>query len=753
MPKFCKILLICAALMLPAGCSKKEAPVAPVEKEAGSPSLGLMKVVPDDVIAFIAGGGCDNISPSFNKSTLGRIWNDDEVQTFIQALTEQLTVKIKQEIPDVNEAKMPGMLLNFAKLAMKRPIIFGVADKETEDGPPIYGFAILDAGGQKGEIAAAIDQLETLDEDNNITEKDLGGLKMHGPARDGGVPGYWGWVDDYFVFAVNDGDGLAIKHLQQPRTAAVDNLTMTPTDNDLFSAYLDCRKVGKTVEAVAEQESATDMLALVSTAIDTLGLKDVRTLSSAARFEGPHLVFSESAEVPQPRKGLFASLKPVDLKMFDLVDGRALRAGVFNCDVSVIYDSIMSAIKAVAPPPVSADIDKAIAQVQSQIQVDIRKDILGALAGPAVYYSLPGGTITEAPGGGFVAIAELKDAAALEKSLASLAELATSMGGNSVQISSKPQDNGKILHTCVIAPLAMMQVMPCWMTTDDHIVIASNPTLHKLALTRLNSPKTAPGSIRTVAGFKAATANLPKNLTYLSYTDSKVQFKQMMLAVQGMWPMVNMFASGAGIKLPPMLPSMTEIIDDMEPSVQYAWFDDKGLHAVYRGTGAEVSMGTIAGGAIGAGVALPALARTRNQAREIASRSNLRQIGIILQMYAQDNDNTFPDSMEQTKDYYKDAEILDSPRKPKDFDGPSYIYIPGHSSKTENPGQYIIAYENPEFCDGKINALFVDSHVEALEQDDFLEKLRSTYKLLNKEMPEIKFKEKKSGSSPFPFMR
>ncbi|MHC4743949.1 MAG: hypothetical protein ACYS8Z_18685, partial [Planctomycetota bacterium] len=691
--------------------------------------------------------------PAFNKSTLGRICNDAEVQAFVQTVTEQLIAKVKAEIPDANETEVPSMLLNFAKLVVKRPVILGLAGKETENGPPIYGFAILDAGGQKGEIAAAIEQLQTLDQNNNIEEKNVGGLKMHGPAHDGGVPGYWGWVDNYFIFAMNDGEGLGVKRLQQPRTATPDSLTMIPTNDDIFAAYVDCRKVGSLVETIAEQESATDMLALVSTAIDTLGLKDVRTLSSSARFEGANLVFSESMEVPQPRKGLFESLKPVDVKMFDLVDGRALRAGVFNCDMSVIYDTIMSAIKAVAPPQVSADIDKAIAQVQSQIQVDIRKDILGSLASPGVYYSLPGGTITEAPGGGFVAIAELKDAAALEKGLESLAKLATSMGGSSVQITSQPQDDGKVLHTCVIAPLAIVQVMPCWMITDDHILVASNPTLHKLALARLNSPKTAPGSIRTVAGFKAATANLPENLTYLCYTDSKVQFKQMMLALQGMWPMANMFAAGAGFKLPPMLPSLTEIIDDMGPSVQYSWYDDKGLHAVYRGSGAEISMGTVAGGAMGAGIALPALARARSQARQAVSRNNLKQIGLVLHMYAMDNDGRFPESIDQAKDYYKDARILDSPRKPTDFDGPSYIYIPGHSSKTEDSGQYIITYENPEFCDGKINALFIDGHVEALEPDKFLERLKSTYELLGKEMPEIKFKEAKSGGSPFPFLQ
>jgi len=286
-----------------------------------------------------------------------------------------------------------------------------------------------------------------------------------------------------------------------------------------------------------------------------------------------------------------------------------------------------------------------------------------------------------------------------------------------------------------------MQVMPCWMIVDDHILIASNPALHKLALGRLTSPQSAPGSIRTAEGFKKATAGLPGDLVYFSYTDSKVQFKQIMLALQGVWPMVNMFAAKADIQLPAMLPSLTGIMEDMGPSVQYSWFDDKGLHSIYRGSGVEVSAGSIAGAALGVGIMMPALARVRGQAREVASKSNLRQIGLVLYMYAQDNDGRFPKDFDEPNEYYKDASIFESPRKPEDFDGPSYIYVPGHSQDTEKSGDYVLAYENPEFCEDKIGVLFLDAHVESVEPDRFLELLEATYELLDKEMPEVKFRD------------
>jgi len=753
MVRFYRTLIICAVLAGLIGCSKKQEPSAPPKEQPAQkqePALGLMTVVPDNVVAFVAGGGCDNVKDAFEKSILGRMWNDPELKSFVDAATQQLLAKFKEEIGDANEAQVPGILLEFAKLAVTRPIIAGAAMKECEDGPPVYGFAILDGGSKKAEIAAALAKLEALDKKGDIVEVEVGTFKMHGPANDGGVSGYWGWAGDYLVLAVNDANGLAVAHIQQPRTAAPPDISQVPTDKDVFSMYVDCRKAADVVKVVADRQSASDRLAIIATVIETLGLNNVARLTSAARFAGPDLVFAESVGSPEPRAGLFASLKPVNMKMFDMVDARAVRAGAVNCGIASIYDTIMAAIEAGAPD-IAADIDQKIAEIQSEMKVDIRKDLLGSLAGPAVFYSIPGGIIMEAPEGGFVVIAEAKDAALLEKTLTALGEFATAKGKDVVRVSSQPQDGGRTLHTCVIAPLAMMQLMPCWMVVDDNIVIASNPGLHKLALGRVTSPRSASPSIRTTEGFQKAGAALPDNLVYFSYTDSKVQFKQIMLTLQGMWPMVNMFAAKAGIQLPAMLPSLTGIIEDMGPSIQYSWFDDKGLHSLYRGSGIEVSAGSMAGVALGMGIAMPALARTRQIAFRLYAGTNLSGIGKACLIYANDYDDKLPPNLEEL---IEKAELspksLESKSKPKDFDGPSFIYIAGQTT-SDDPAN-VVAYENPAFLSEGTNVLFMDGHVEWMKPEAFLSELEATYKRLGREMPEVKFKEG-GGSSAFPFLR
>ncbi|MBN2136774.1 MAG: hypothetical protein JW720_03105 [Sedimentisphaerales bacterium] len=738
MARYCQTIIICAALLLPVGCGKKDKPAAEETKKA--PPLGLMAVVPDNCVAFAATAGCDSLKPAFDTSILGRIWNDAEVQTFAKSLTDQLIAKARQEMPDPNQTAVPTLLLDFARSVAGRPFIAGAASMQTEDGPPVYGFVILDAGEKKAPIAAALAKLEALDKKGDIVEIPVGSFKMHGPADNKGVPGYWGWVENRLVFAVNDANGLAIKRLQQPRKAPPENLRQLTTADDLLAFHVDCQAVADIVKVVADRESATDKIEIIATVLDKLGLKNVASINSAARFAGPDLLFTESVEIPKPRTGLLADQDTINLKLFDMVDARAVRASAINCDPGALYDTVMTAVKA-ASPRAAADIDTKLAEIQADIKFDIHNDLLAAIKGNVLFYSLPSGAIMEAPGGGIVAIAEITAPAKLEKSLAALGNFAAAAGRQQgVTFTSQPQPNGKTLHTCVIAPLAMAQVMPCWMITDDHILIASNPSLHKFALTQMTSSKAAGPSIRTTEGFKKATAGIPKNLICLSYTDSRVQFKQIMLALQGVWPMANMVAAKAGIKLPAMLPSLSGIIEELGPSVQYSWFDDKGLNSIYRGSGLEISAGSVAGAALGVGVLMPALSRTRQVAIRMQSGTNLSGIGKACLIYANDYDGKLPPNLEELIEKCElSPKCLESAFKPKDFDGPSYIYIAGQTTSMDP--RNIVAYDNPAFMSEGVNVLYMDSHTEWTKPDEFLKDLEATYKRLGREMPEVKFRD------------
>ena len=204
--------------------------------------------------------------------------------------------------------------------------------------------------------------------------------------------------------------------------------------------------------------------------------------------------------------------------------------------------------------------------------------------------------------------------------------------------------------------------------------------------------------------------------------------------------MATMFAAKEGLTLPFVLPNLSYIIKDLGPSCKYSYSDSDGYRSCYRGSGVEVSVGAIAGGALGLGIMMPALARTRDVSKRMVSGTNLSGIGKALMIYANDYDDQFPPNLEELiKTVELSPRSLESPRKPKNFDGPSYIYITGQNTSMD-PGNIVI-YENPEFSSKGLNVLFLDTHVEWMKPDEFMKELRDTYERLGREMPEIKFKD------------
>jgi prepilin-type processing-associated H-X9-DG protein len=193
-----------------------------------------------------------------------------------------------------------------------------------------------------------------------------------------------------------------------------------------------------------------------------------------------------------------------------------------------------------------------------------------------------------------------------------------------------------------------------------------------------------------------------------------------------------------GLKLPVVLPSFEHIIKEMQSSCEYSYLDSDGVHTHYQGTGIEVNLRGIATSALGMGILMPALGRTRQLALRMTSATHLSGIGKACLIYANDYDDKLPPDLESLITTMQlPPQFLESKLKPKGFDGPSFIYIPGQDITMSFDN--IVAYENPLFCTDGVNVLFMDSHVAFVKPERFKQQLEATYKRLEREMPEIRF--------------
>lgn len=727
----CKKIIICAAVLFASFAGG-------TAFSATSGAERLTVLLPDDVAGFIAASGCDEMKPAFEKTILGQMWYDASTQNFYQSIKTELVNKIKQEISDANEAQIPEKILNFAQTLLKRPIIAGAAiDKSNEDFP-FYGFAIVDTGTRKSEIAAMLAELEGLVEEDNIVDVDIAGLKLRGPSDTNDVQVYWGMVGNYLAFAVNDKNGLAIKYLKGSQNRITPNyLANVQGNGDALAMYVDIQKITEPIKSEAGKEGAPEELQKAQEVLDILGVSDIKAVKSRLGFSGPDLISDEIIELGVQHKGIFRFIRPINMGMLDMVDSRAVSTSVFNIETSGIYDTIMNAIQAVAPAESYMEMQDTIREAESEIGFNIRNELLASFSGPTAIYSMPAGVMTEAPTGGVILIAGLRNKQSFEKVMEAIGSYASANSDGMVQVISQVQD-GRTVHTFAIMPLAMMQIMPTWTVIEDYVVVGTNGPLCSAAVKQITAQNRRASSIRETVGYKKATEGMPVDLVYLSYTDSKAQFNEMMRGAQQFWPMVTMLAANQGVKLPFMLPSLSHITEKMGPSCGYCWFDKDGLRSRYKGVGVEQSLGAVAGASVSAGVLMPALAKVRQQAQKTVSASNLKQIAMALLTYAHNNDDKYPPDLETlVKEMDLPPKTLICPHAPKNFPGEHYIYITGQ--KTVMPPDNVLVYENPQFCTEGVNVLFNDSHVEFMGKEKFVEALKKTYERLGKEMPEIKF--------------
>ncbi|MGE5295199.1 MAG: DUF1559 domain-containing protein [Solirubrobacterales bacterium] len=704
----------------------------------GTPAIGasaaeeLTKRLPDDVIGFVATSGGDALKADFNKTAVGRICNDPGVRKFYEAIKTELISKAAEGTGDPNVSKQVDEVIKYARLAISRPILLGLSQVPVKDGPPIGGFAILDAGDRKAEFTAIVSKLETMI-GQEVVDAEVGSLKVRQFKENNEFPLYWGWVGNSFVIAVNDAQGAAAKHVSQPRASAPAYLSKVTAAGDALILHGDCQKIHSLMATIIREEEGEAAVGTLTTVLKNLGLSDSKGFTARVGFAGTDVIAQSVVEVPKQTGGVLASFKPVDLSWLRVVDVRAVTASAFNWDVASLYDTIMNTLKGAMPEQDFTEMQEAISNVESELNLKIRGDLLASLAGPTVFYAMPAGVMPEAPMGGFVVLAKLNNAASFEKSMAALGEFAGKMSEGMLQVGTQTRDDGRVVHIWTVAPLAMAGIMPTWSIVNDHVVLGSSEGLCDQAVAQFISKDPAAKSLLDAEGFKKVAGQLPKEILGFTYTDSQVQFNQMMMQLQQFWPMAAMMASQNGFKLPAVLPSLTHIAKDMGPSCSYSYYGSDGLYSYNRGPGIEVGLAAVAGGAVGAGVALPALAKAREQARITVDMSNLKQIGLALHMYAQDNNGKFPSDLQNAEKYYGNAKILVSPRKPRDFEGPSYLYVPDQN-ETGNSGN-IVAYENPDFAGEDIVALFLDGHVERLTPDRFQEELAATYERLGREMP------------------
>ncbi|MCG8696728.1 MAG: DUF3352 domain-containing protein, partial [Bacteroidales bacterium] len=432
------------------------------------------------------------------------------------------------------------------------------------------------------------------------------------------------------------------------------------------------------------------------------------------------------------RKGLFTLMQPADRKLFQIADPCCTEAVSWHWDYDATFELILKCVTVVdANAP--ALVDKALNQAQENTGIAIRTDLLQNLTGAMAFSNVPAGIYPDAFMGGGVVVAQLKDAAAFETALAKFGEYLQEQLQGQLSVSSSSGEQGTI-HTWTVPSLMMLQMIPTWMVVDDLWILASNMPLCERAALRWKERSHAKGMLVQKESFRALMSQVPKNAFMIEYSDTKAQYQQLLQAAQQFWPMIAMSAMQEGVTVPTSLPNLNHLIEDLKPTYSYGSVTPQSIEMRFAGPQAQLY--SVAGAAMGMGIVMPALARTRQLAERMESGKNLAAIGKACLIYANEHDDQMPLNLQVlVEEEYLDARFLES-KLCEEAPGPDYIYIP--KQRISDDLQNVVAYENPDKLkrpDEGCNILFLDSHVEFVKGNGLEQLLEETYERLGDRAP------------------
>ena len=685
----------------------------------------LAERVPADALIYVGWRGVDSLGPGYDGSHLQAVLEACRSDGVLDQFVPQLIERLAQE--DSDTAARVALVADLGRLLWRYPtaLYVGALDLAGEAAPaPRIGF-ICQAGGAADELAAKLNRL----------------VEEEGPP----VPIQVKRYADRLVVTL--GAEMSVLHdlANDPGAAA------SLADDDAFKAALAQAHRDPAVIAYVDieglLEQASEVMVVVNPMVamfwpqisQALGAESLERAVWTAGFDGADWGQRLFVQAPAPRTGMMAMMAPdpVTDDIFRVVPQGAAMATVGRADLSGFLAHVRTALGEINPA-FPEQFDAARQHVTAMLGVDLDAELFQAL-GPqwAVYTdrNTAGTGIL-----GLVLVNPLRDPEAVERSLATLGQVATTLIAQKMQAE---QITIAVRQTRVgdmaIHYLATPAVAPAWGIRDGNLYVALYPQVVSAAADHVAAR--AP-NLLTNPSFRALRKRLgdvPANsISFVDLPQTAPQGYQTTMLMSRLYlGMADMF----GVPSPPLLPPpLPKLMPHIGPAGGVTWVDDQGYHAhaisPFPGSGVLCTQNDLAisQAAMLTGVMLPAVSAARSSAQEAAGLSHLKQISIAAIVYAHEHRDAYPPHLGAALPYTNNAAAVfihpsAKARPPAGFaqmteqeqsdwvnEHTSYLYfVAGRKASEGNPSMDIIACAKPRFArQGRIGVAFADGHCETV---------------------------------------
>jgi hypothetical protein len=455
------------------------APTAVRAAEDGAPE----RLLPAGTQIFVRWDGIEPHRAAFDKTALGKMLKGDmgkflsSVYSQVQeTLGSNLTVgellqgvppdQLKKMVADAQEA--PKMLT----LLGEHGFLVGLEVGGNIGMPEAYATLVIPDAGAKPEPVLGTLRLAAALAKEEIKTQKINDLTVHSLST-GPVTGAW-WVDGKHI-VLSAGIGSAEDLVK--RAHGEDKRL---TDNPLYKKLKDFKEFETAVRGYVDLAALVKLGGSVNKDVDSildeLGLKQ---LKSAAIYSG----FEDEAErgvfelelTDGPRKGLLnlTSGKPFTLKDVPPLPRDVLNWSMSDFDPKLLYDEgrqVTEKILKIVAPDQLERVEDLFKKLDTDLGVDLRKDLLGALGNRLATYTSPAeGFLTL----GQTVLIEVKDEKKLEDALKQAIKGAAKLAGVDVTIKNRTY-HGVALHEVHVRQQGFIYV-PTYTIHDGWLAVAYYP--------------------------------------------------------------------------------------------------------------------------------------------------------------------------------------------------------------------------------------------------------------------------------------
>ncbi len=437
-------------------------------------------------------------------------------------------------------------------------------------------------------------------------------------------------------------------------SAAYQNALVQTQTHPAFLAYMDVHSIVQLFNAAlaAEPGTGTGGKRIVQAVEKSLGVNDYTTFAMTAGMRGRQ--FMQSLYLGETNAHIAMQAQADLQRMLRLVPKSCDNLAVFRLDIKAVTDFV---IRAVELSGRGGQMSHALALVRASTGLDIRHDFINTFGPDWLVYQSP--YLPLVGNNGLMVVNRLRHPHRLAQSLVTLTPLLL-VGANATYRKSHPNAPAlRLLHTqvgtAVIYYLQTPTIMPAWCVTGHEFFFAPFPRTIQLALQH----KPALDCITNSAQFKKVMSRLGADagMESIGYSDDPAMAPAGYMELLMLEKLIPLFT---GIHLHPPLTAIFPKLSDLEniltPSGSVSWRDVSGIHsrAISAFPGSQlftpqsvssVNLEIVAPMAVA--IALPAIARARDEARQTTAASNVRQIILDCTEYSNTHQSRVPQNAGQ----------------------------------------------------------------------------------------------------------